>query len=388
MVIPNYNIMKKEKSKFKSIIKEYFSERELNELFISTFFRFLAVSLISIFIPVYLLTTGHNLSQIIVYYLIFYTSISIFIGISMYLSSKIGTKKIMALGSLLFIIYYPLLYFIDKGLYFGWPALIHGLSVALFFSGFHLIFTKFCERKEYSVFTLTTVLSGIIGPVIGGIIIFYYSFNMLFIISSVLLTLSVIPLFMTKDFKFPYEKFSPKLIVKTDTKRKAYAYQLSALLAIVAGIFWPLFIYLTLKNVIPLGIISSLTSFLMIFGAFYVRRKADSDNKMTLILGVFLNSPSWLLRILLLSPIGLFISNFYSDFSKTFIDIPFNNMVYEKAKVCKSRMNYFLFREYNFQIGRLVILILALIFANLFWMFIISFFITFGYLILANDKKY
>jgi MFS family permease len=382
--------MKKE-GRIKGFFREYFHSRGLAEMYVSYFFRSFAQSLIGVFIPIFLLTTGHSLMDIGIYYLIFYTCVSIFMPLGMVLISKIGAKKMMALGTLTLIAYYPLLNQIERGLSYYWPAFVYGIGVAFYWSAYHLAFTKFSdnnkEGKELSIFRISGVIAGMVGPLLGGLFIYQFSFGFVFFIVSVLLFISTLPLIFSKDFKIPSNKFSAREIAKQDTPRKALVYQISGVLGIVSGVFWPIFIYLNVKNVIPLGIISSLTSFLMIFVIFYIGRKADSDEKRTLLTGVFLNSPSWISRLFLLSPMGLFFSNFYGDLTNPLISIPFQKMIYEKARVSKNKRDYFLFREFNLQIGRLILLVAIIFISNLFWIFVLAFFITFGHLILIRKRK-
>lgn len=376
---------------FVRFIREYFNNRELNQLFSFYSFRYFASSLASLFVPVYLLTIGYRLLDISLFYLIFFTSVVILMPFAMLLLSKIGVKKVLVLGTLFLAGYYPMLYLLDKGLPYPWAAMIFGLSIALEASAFNMAFTSFLNKKNegkgISVLRALGITAGIAGPVIGGIIIFNFSYKFAFAVTSGILIISVIPLLLSKDFKINHERFNIKKIVKQDSFRNSVVHQINAALMIIGGIFWPIFIYLNVKNVIPLGIISSLTSFLMIFMIIYIGRKADEDEEGTLKLGVYLNAPSWLVRLFFLSPMGLFFTNFYGSFSDSLIDISFSKMIFENARKSKSRRDYFLFREVNLLIGRAAILIIAILAGNIFWMFLISFFVTFGYLLLIKGRK-
>lgn len=379
------------RGKLLGFIREYFDDKELNYLYFSYSFRYFSSSLVSLFVPIYLLTIGYNLIDISLYYLIFFASLIVLIPIAMYLLSKVGIKKIFALGTLFLVAYYPMLYFLDKGLAYPWAALVFGISVALEASASNIALTSFLnkkrEGKELSILSIIGIISGIVGPIIGGLVIFKFSYGLVFALSSLLLIFSIIPLFLSKDFKIRKEKFNLKKITKQDTFEKGLAHQINAILMVIGGIFWPIFIYLNLKNVIPLGIISALTSFLMIFIVFYIGRRADKDEKRTLKTGIYLNAPSWILRLLFLSPFGLFFTNLYSNFSYSFIDLSFSKIIFENAKKSKSKRDYFLFREFNLAIGRLLILVIVIFIGNIFWMFLISFFITFGYLLMLKGRK-
>jgi MFS family permease len=381
----------KKRSNLMNSLSSYFNNKELNQFYISYFFKDFAASLVSIFIPIYLLTIGYSLVDISLYYVIYFASVVILTPVGMYLLSKIGVKKIFSLGTIFLIIYYLLLQLLDKGFPYAWVALILGISNALEYSAFNIAFTNFLDKKregkELSFLRIVGIVSGIIGPIIGGIIIFNHSFAFTFTTSAILLVFSIIPLFLSKDFKIIHKKFEVKKIIKQDTVKVGFAYQISAILSIIGGIFWPIFIYLNVKNIISLGIIESMTSFLMIFLILYLGKKTDKNEKATLKTGVLLNAPSWIIRLFFLSPIGLFFTNLYASFSESYIDLSYNKIIFQNAKKSNNKRDYFLFREIHLAIGRIGILIIAILTGNIFWMFLISFFVTFGYLFLIKKNR-
>ena len=101
--------------------------------------------------------------------------------------------------------------------------------------------------------------------------------------------------------------------MRADSKRKAIAYNAEAIRGIVGFYFWPLFIFLTLNNILSLGLIISVSSMFAIFIIGYIGKLTDRDKNTVLKLGVLLNAPAWILRIFLLSPLGIFFMNFYDN---------------------------------------------------------------------------
>lgn len=378
----------KKRGKFREYIKSYFSNRELNTLYTHSFLRNLGTSLVGLFIPVYLLTLGFNLVDISLFYIVYFAAILAIMPLAMFCLSKIGVKKIMILGTLLLVGYYYSLQFLGSGLPYYFAAFLFGLSETLYFAAFNIEFASFMDNKkggrQISFSNSLGILASIICPIIGGFLIYLNSFKFTFLSAAVLLFLSAIPLAFSKDFKIPNEKYSVKKIIRQAPFRHGLAFQVAAILGLVGGIFWPIFIYLNLKNVIPLGIISSITAFIMMFFTLYIGNQADKNPEKTLTTGVLFNSPSWIARIFLLSPSGLLFMNLYSDFTSTFISVPFQKFIFENAKKNKSKRDYFLFRELHLSIGRVGILLLVILIGNLFWIFLASFFITFGYLFLIK----
>ncbi|MEA3229284.1 MAG: MFS transporter [archaeon] len=306
----------------------------------------------------------------------------------MLLNSKIGIKKVMSFGILFLILYYHLLNSLGGGVPYYIIALAYGISIAFYYSAYHLEFAKFVDKKreatEISMIRIITIISTCLGPLIGAVFISKISFAFLFFLVSVLLVFSVIPLFFTKDVKIERPSLSLAQIIKSDTREKAIAYQVSGFLNVALGIFWPLFIFLIFKDLLTLGWIVSATSVIMVVFLFVIGKLSDRNKEKVLTVGIFSHSLSWISRLLFLSPIGIFLNNFYSSVSSSLIDIPFFKMIYEKAE-SGNAANYFLFREFNLEIGRSFVLVLAFFSGSIYTVFIISFFVTFFYFVLIKD---
>lgn len=370
----------------------YLKNKELDELYVSFALKTLAISLINIFVPIYLYGLGFSFSHIVLYYMIYYLSISFLMPFGHLLNSKIGAKKGMALATLLLIFHFVTLNQVSSGLHYAIPALLYGLNTAIYWAGFHFEFTSFSDKKkeasEMSIIHILSLSVSALAPLFGALFISEISFTFLFFVVVALLVLSIVPLFFTVDLKSEKPDFSFKKIIRADSKEKGLAYMGLGVLATSLLIFWPLFIYLQLKTVLSLGVIVTVTSVLMIFYIYYIGKWADKHKRTVFRLGVKVHSLSWLLRIIFLSPFGIFINNLFSSASVALLDLPFNKITYEGARDSKNKSNYFIFREFAIGIGRAFILILALITQNLKLVFVLTFFIVFLFMLpLKNLKK-
>lgn len=373
------------------ILIKYFHNKELDELYLSVFLKSLAESLINIFIPIYLLQLGYGIFDIAVYFIIHYSAIALFMPLGMSLNAKIGIKKTMALGTFCYIFGYYLLNRLEFFPEYQWVAFVLGISIGFYFSAFHIEYTKIADRKsegkELSVFKIIAIVAAVLGPFVGSLVISGASFHILFLIVAALLLASIVPLFFTKDFKIPERRISFKNIVKADSPAKALVYQADGIINLVSTIFWPVFIYLTISEITFLGGIISLTSFLMIAVVIYIGKLVDKNNGQALKIGVFTHAPLWILRIFLLSPLGLFFSNLLNSISLTFIGLSFGKIFYGKAKDSKNLVDYFLFRDFNLNIGRIILLFICLFTQSITWMFIIAFIVTFAHLLSLKEIK-
>ena len=373
-------------------ISHYFKNKEMDELYVSIGIKALAQSIIQIFIPIYLYKLGFSISTIALYYIIFFTSITFFMYFSMRLNYHLGLKKVLSLGTFVLIGYYFLLDQLSRGnIHYSIVAITLGLSMAIYYSSFHIYFTKFSDKKheasEISIIRALFRFAAIIGPLIGAFLITKGSFRASFLIVSGLLFISIFPLFLTKDKKINNPKISINRILKADSKKKGLAYIASGIIGVTAGILWPLFIFLNIKKVITLGFIISIGSLITIFFLFMIGKIADKHKRKMLEVGIYSHSITWPIRLFFLTPVGIFIMNMLSSITLLMIDLPFSKITYEKGRKSKNIANYFLFREMNLQIGRLTVLLIAFFTGSIYWTFILSFFATFLYLVLLKDKK-
>ncbi|MFH1358321.1 MAG: MFS transporter [archaeon] len=374
------------------IINHYFKNKEMNQLYTSVTIKALAESLIMIFVPIYLYNLGFGISAIALYYLIYFASVFVFQYFLMNLNYLLGLKKVLSLGTFVLIVYYLLLNYLSQGyIHYSFAALTFGLSVALYYSAFHIYFSEYSDNKreasQFSIVTSLISLATIVGPVVGAFFITNLSFSILSFIVAFLLLISTVPLFYTKDKKIKKPEISIKNILKADTKRKAIAYNAAGILSISTSIFWPLFIFIILKSVLSLGIIISVTSLFVVIAIVVIGRLSDKHKGKVLKLGVSSHALSWILRLLFLTPIGFFIMNLFSSISSLLIDISFSKYIYEKSKKSKNIANYFLFRELNLLTGRIAVLLIAIFTGSIYWTFILAFFVTFLHFVLLYDKK-
>ena len=373
------------------LIHNYFDNKELDELYLSTAIRHFAGSFVTIFVPVYLLVLGFAIKDIAIYFLILLTSVLLFFPFGLKLNSIIGIKKTISLGIFISIIYYLLLNYLSSGnITYHFVALICGISAGIYWAGFHVEFSKFLDKgkggQQNSLLSISSKMAGALGPIVGALLITKFSFNVVFLLSALFLFISMIPLFFTKDQKTNYN-FSFKEIFKADTKRKAVVYWANAIVSDSLGIFWPIFIYISLKDVMSLGWIISITALIEIFFLFYIGKMSDKNKKKVMKIGVFSHAFSWLTRIFFISPLGILLNNMYSSFSKVMIDLPLGKIVYERSKKSKKSSNYFLFREFHLWVGRVIVLSLVIITNEIFWVFILSFFMTFVHLIVLKERS-
>ncbi len=358
----------------------YLKHKELNELYISVFIKSLADSLISIFTPIFFFSLGFSISKIALFNIIGYLSISLFLPLGIYLDHKLGIKKTLSIGTVLSMLYYFALTKLKTEVPFEFLAIFWGLGIAIYYAGFNIELSqtirKNTEGKSLSLFQVLSIIAGILGPVAGSLLIHFKSYNSLFLIAGLIYLLSVLPLFKTKDYKIDKQEINLETLKVADNKRKAFSYRILGGIGVISAILWPIFIYSNYKNIVTLGVIVSVTSLLLALLIFQEGRIIDSSHKRSFKYGILSHSPTWFLRLLLISPFGLAISNFASSATYELIDLSFSKTVWKKAARINNLGSYFVFREYNLEIGRIVCLAFMFFGLNSVYIFIGAGFLT------------
>lgn len=344
-------------------LHHYFSEilrnKELTELYTSVAIKSFAVSMISIFIPIFLLKLDYSLTNVLLFYAILNATHALFVIPAAKISSKYGYKHIIFYSIPILIIFYLGLYTLEQ---FHWPiyllAIIFGINNALYWIGYHIDFSIFSDKKErgkeVGIAKIVTLVFYILGPIIGGLILTFIGFQSLFATVSVLLIVSTIPLFFSKDIHKPVP-LSIKGIFKGQKIKNALAFAGHGIESGVSSVVWPIFIFFTiLNNFTTLGIVSSLSLLFSLVFILIVGKFSDVYRKLVLKIGAILNTIIWGIRFFIKSTFQVFIVNSFYGISQTLISIPFDALSYDKAN--KSNIvKFIMFREIIIQIGRVVL---------------------------------
>ncbi|MCH7492286.1 MFS transporter [Patescibacteria group bacterium] len=344
----------------------FFKNRELNELYISVAIRSFALSMISVFIPIFLLKLNYSLSTVFIFYAVLFTTHVLFIIPATKISSRFGFKHSIFYSVPILIIFYFGLFTLEQ---FNWPiyllAVIYGICNSLFWMGYHVDFSKFSDEKnrgkEVGVTKIVSLIFHTIGPVIGGLILTFIGFQALFATVSVLLITSVIPLFFSKDIHDSI-RFSIKEIFKGQTIKNALAFAGHGIELGISSVIWPIFIFFTiLNNFTTLGLVSSLSILFSLIFVFIVAKYSDIHRRLILKIGAIMNALIWGVRFFIKTTFQVFIIDSFYGVSQSLISIPFDALSYDKAN--KSNIvKFIIFRETIVQTGKVILfLVMTLI---------------------------
>jgi DHA1 family multidrug resistance protein-like MFS transporter len=187
-----------------SIHKAIVLKDELQGVYVNLMIQSFAISLIAIFVPIYLLKLGYSLNQVILFEAVKFAGLSFFSPITALLAKRIGFKHLIFFRVPMYIFYLTCLIMLEK---FSLPiyliGLIGGVSGSLYWVSLKSIFAKHSHKEkrgyEASKASALPKLATIFGPAIGGMIAVALGFKVLVTIVCLLLFISVLPLISTGE---------------------------------------------------------------------------------------------------------------------------------------------------------------------------------------------
>jgi len=345
---------------------DFLKNVKLIEIYINIALTTLSFSLVGLFIPIYLYSeVGYSFEKVM-YFMIIYVIMTLFgFYFALKSSQMIGLNKTVALSIPLRIIYMVLLALMIKynvSMYL--VAFFGALGMSMYWLPFHVRFSESSDgRKRGSEVGLMYTINGLFaisGPIMGGLIVTFLGFSSLYIITSIILGLSLIPMFMIKE-----EKIKEGIKIKNILKGRSYKELLGYFGEGYRGdgyILWSFYLFLILGSYITLGGISSGVIFFNSILHLFVGYLVDVFGKRKIIkIGSFIDSLTWFTRLFFHSLYSLFAVTALSGLAIATWFTPFAAKFYDKFSK-KDGISHMLFREWALALGRIMIFLFALIF--------------------------
>jgi MFS family permease len=338
--------------------------REIKEFFITVTLQQFGTSAINIFEPIYLYELGISSMGIVLFFLGTYLPYIFILPFGGKFAKRFGYEHTMLVGTLFNVAYYlalaaiplsPIFLFIAPPLFalqktFWWPA-------------YHANFARFSKQREVGreigVSQIINSLTSAIGPLLGGLALAFSGFTTLYIGVSVLLILSVVPLFTTP------EKFVPTKISWGEQMRfvfrKAYRRRLLGALGfgeeVIAMTLWPVFMFLVVGSALNLGIVVTIATGVTVVVTWIASRMSDrAQDEPVSLAASLVNLVSWIVRPFIMSFGGILAVDTAARASKNAFFVPAYSRVYADA-----RANHVMIEVVAFEIALVLGKILALV---------------------------
>ena len=256
--------------------------------------------------------------------------------------SLIGMKKMMILS-----VFFLTASVIARFLWEGNPYLylilffIFGTLYKMFYwVPYHVEFAAFTnkEKRGRQMAILSNISDLILAvlPIIGGFVLATKGYDTLFLISAILIFISIFPLFYIRETKERYTWGIFKIIkelLRKDNRPLVLGNISNGIQDAVGTVVWPVFIFIILQgDYLKVGIISSLTVVVLILLRFAVGAAVDKlGRKKVLKFGSIFATTGWIAKIFIESGTGIFLADTYHNFGKVVHKTSFDVTVYDGA---------------------------------------------------------
>ena len=331
--------------------------------------------MITIFEPVYIYNLYHSLTVVFLYYGIIYLLYLFAVPLGGKASARYGFEH-----CIFYSIPFAILYFLTLSQLPGnvWLLPIAIILViiykSLFWPAYHADFAHYSKLgykgRELSAMSLVSTVATILGPIVGGIVIMKFGFEVLFVIVSIISLISALPLFSTKEVFDPHNfsyKNAFRRIIKPYGKYErtdsvaffGYGEEL------IVAVGWPIFIYMIIEKFYLMGILTSVMTLAIAFISLYVGRLSDilspGDQKKLLSTSTLIYSISWLLSPFVGNWLGVLLIDIISKGSKAGIRYPLFTFVYTGGNDHKGYLKYSIFYEMSLAAGKTLFAFIAVI---------------------------
>ncbi len=349
-------------------LHELLAKTEVREIYVNRGIRSLAFGLIGIFVPIYLLKNSYSLLEIVLFLFALYAALGIYAFSAAILESKWGLKRVVLISTPILLVYFGLLFTIP---YFRWPALllgfVHGAEQALYWIPMNTKFAQDTARgkkgKQISYAAVIESVAVIVAPLLGGIVLSYYSFNVLVLAVVALILVSIVPFFMTKDRIVEAIKGWKAAFSKQNYVHFNQHFIFGPLLVCASA--WAIYLFYIFDEYLYIGAISTAMGVCSAIFILWIGKMSDSKQRRAVIkIGAVANAIMWAFAFFAVSMWAVIAASLLQGFFYTMIALPlFTSACNTAAK--QNTVEFMVMRETALCAGRVLALIPLLLLPTL-----------------------
>ena len=341
-------------------------KKGLREIYAMMSLRTMAMSLISIFVPIYLYTLGYGIQAIILFFIVSSGTHILMCPLSAKISSSLGFKHGMLFSFPFYFIHYVMLSLLaGNGQLIYATAVLFGVAQAMFWVPFHAFFSTLTDGKkrgeEVALLDIFPSICAIIAPLIGGVIILLFGFGTLFVAGLAFLLAAALPLFVTKDIRMPFT-----LSLKADGFDRRVAASLVSYNTQLDATLWPIFIFTIVGSAVIIGGLVAFSVALGFVIVWIVGRMCDRGYRRKFLrAGSIIQSGLWGMRALASSFVHVVGLESVWRINSKFVDVPYNSAYYERARRTRQKLAFSMLREMSIHASIIGVFVLIYVFYSL-----------------------
>jgi len=347
------------------------------------------MSFLSLFIPILLFiqlsSSGYDerksLILVGVAFLLVYITHAILTMFVSKINAKFGTKISFLISQVFYILFLIFINYAKEVTLILISFILWGVAAGFWWLTYHTFFLEVGNIKEFgkeiSVAEVLGIGSGLIGPLIAGIILTYMGKGYLFHFALLVTAVSLVCIVLMKDFERLESVTIDDIIIQVKKRKREFlAFIGVSAEEVIYTVAWPLLLFIIFKNYLAVGGFSSLVILISAFAAYITGRLIDRFAKGKLEkLGAGVVASAWFGKALTQNPTGIFFLDAVYRVFANFFYLPITAIAYDHA-ILDGKTKYLVFREIAYKIGNAIGLLFFIFFAILnlpFWfVFIIT----------------
>lgn len=341
-----------------------FKEYEISQIYAYEFLQKMALGLISIFIPIYILQSSLGLSWAFNYLLIQSAAFLLVAFPISYIIARIGFKHSLVVS---YFFYLPAI--LSLRIFELTPKVVlaaaglMAMAKAFHWIALHAEFAVDSQSKNRGKQTGRMLglprVARALAPAIGGALMAYAGFGALVGVSVFFLGVSALPLMASKDHRDPMEYSIRGLIGKKHAILGSLFF-LRGIGSATGKYLFPIYIFYIAGGSLDAGIVGSLASFGSVVFAVTVGRITDRvDEKKLIIIGTVVSAALFSARALVETSFQAYIVSFSAGLIMMIYFIPVFSDLADLAEK-EDILEFYAFREVFLALGRIVTLVLGI----------------------------
>ncbi len=347
-----------------SFMHRLLPHKELQSIYLSSAIRAFGISLLGIFLPLYLYhELNFGLSITLGYYILNSIIFAVITPFAAQYAAKYGLKHAILLSVPPYVLFAFLLYQNPSPFDLILSSIALGVSLAFYWMGMNVLFQKISHKKlhgtENAKKLAYSMIAAMLGPIIGGFIIQTTSFSAVFLLSAFAMVISSIILFSHTEQHIPFTLHLKEVASPVSLPSALFMVSHGAL-TMTQSVLWPLFIFLFLGTYFQVGFLTSFLALLSTLIILVMGKLSDSVNKHRIIqITSIIDSALYIFTTYARTITHLLILVVCNSFIHATRDAPL--LAYEMDNAKKNIVAYFANREVYLCIGRVLLLSIVLL---------------------------
>ncbi|MFB6203512.1 MAG: MFS transporter [Candidatus Nanohaloarchaea archaeon] len=338
--------------------------KEIQEVYIHSFMFKLAVNLVTIFLPLYVLELGYSVRSVFLFFLVYYGAYVVASFPNAKVASRLGYKHASLASSPVILLFYLMLRADLTGTMLYGVAVVGGYGFNLYWSGMNPEVARSTHgddrEEETGYFFSMPTMASMLSPAVGGLVLSLYGFPLLFLVAAVLIGGSFVP-FLFSGEHHEGNEMDPTAFFHRAHLSDFMTFAGKGINSIGKKVLWPLYLALVIQSSTSIGGAGSLLALGGAVASITLGKVTGEDNRGRVITSaVAVTAVSYLFMSQVTSPGPALAVSFINGLGRTGMSLPIYSRAQEKAEE-EDYVEYFAFREFALSAGRVVALAAFLI---------------------------